>query len=968
MPSNRKFFESFTGTCPSAQTDLARRSAFRLLATAGSVLGLCAGLAQAQEPSYSTFTSFTPLQSINGQGGWIATNANWDEEIVNLSGNKVWRVSNSFVTGSFQDQPIAPGTNLYAGESGSNHDLDNAGPVTNRFYASFDFWSVTGGPQSGLNLTISPDCGTGKRQSFVNITDSGTGLKIGFFDTQDNHPATNPNGGFEFTQVALGLSYGDVHSIAFDITFVDGNMIDGGGFVNGNDIVDVYVDGSLVHTGTTWESYYWTTTEGQTAPTKQAIDTLLFRLSTGGGPVGDGLYIDNVFLSDGPPDCLVTPDAIYGGGNDNGSYTIDRQGSVELGLRGKLRYPASNIFNSNGDGTYTFQTGTGGGPAGNSEWSFEWSVNTDYDGMSGNNLDQYTYEIGMDNDPGPGTDYLIFDPITPGEFLPYTVPAGPTVFWDHSMGDNSTPNGGGVEAADGPTYANNLAIYNVAQQSWKPIFYQNTAPYSWNPNVTGRYEYYLAAFDSGGSEVARTAISIVVVDGLTLALEASDCQDDFDIGTPGLQVAMELWLRNPDDVDVTGYQAFLEFDTMDLMYEGSLSAYSSSPFPAHFQPTAIAETATGELRLDGSILGGAPNPVSGDALLATLVFTAMDECDLVSVQFDSTPPASFQSELSFGGSPQITLLADSPMILADDTDPMLVGTPVSFNHPADAGSCTQGTVFFNAPTATDNCDLTPTVVCTPPSGSIFPVGMTTVTCTATDDCGNQSTSTFVVNVTPTNAIDVVVQLTGSMPTTRCIHFMADCMSSTDVQLSFVGTAPAVATATIEVPCFAGAFMDLCAKDEQHTKWANTGLMVVGTKYQTTAPLVLDGGDTDNDGDVDINDVTLFLAQFGNPASAGGCMWDGSTRDADFNNNTVVGTTDYNFFAPVWLTSSGCVCSLLGTGGFGSGSLLSSIRVNDARTRAADLSGDGIVDYRDVEVFEVRYGLSGELSARMRAAK
>ena len=39
---------------------------------------------------------------------------------------------------------------------------------------------------------------------------------------------------------------------------------------------------------------------------------------------------------------------------------------------------------------------------------------------------EFTYELGMDADPGPGTDFLVFDPITPGIAAP---------FFDHSIGD-----------------------------------------------------------------------------------------------------------------------------------------------------------------------------------------------------------------------------------------------------------------------------------------------------------------------------------------------------------------------------------------------------------------------------------------------------------------------------------------------------------------------------------------------------
>ncbi|KAF0190248.1 MAG: hyalin, partial [Gammaproteobacteria bacterium] len=54
------------------------------------------------------------------------------------------------------------------------------------------------------------------------------------------------------------------------------------------------------------------------------------------------------------------------------------------------------------------------------------------------------------------------------------------------------------------------------------------------------------------------------------------------------------------------------------------------------------------------------------------------------------------------------------------------------------------------PTATDNCPGV-SVVSTPPSGSVFPKGTTTVTSVATDAAGNQTTRTFTVTVNDTEA-------------------------------------------------------------------------------------------------------------------------------------------------------------------------------------------------------------------------
>ena len=83
---------------------------------------------------------------------------------------------------------------------------------------------------------------------------------------------------------------------------------------------------------------------------------------------------------------------------------------------------------------------------------------------------------------------------------------------------------------------------------------------------------------------------------------------------------------------------------------------------------------------------------------------------------------------------QVRCLADRPptlvvpgSITADATTP--VGTPVTFAVSVD-----------------DDHDPAPTLLCAPSSGSMFPIGTTTVTCTAADDGGNSASASFTVTV------------------------------------------------------------------------------------------------------------------------------------------------------------------------------------------------------------------------------
>jgi len=74
-----------------------------------------------------------------------------------------------------------------------------------------------------------------------------------------------------------------------------------------------------------------------------------------------------------------------------------------------------------------------------------------------------------------------------------------------------------------------------------------------------------------------------------------------------------------------------------------------------------------------------------------------------------------------------------------------------------------GTVVnYDSPLATDDVDGAFTAICEPPSDSIFPLGETTVTCTATDIAGNPAIPTsFIVTVVDTTA--PVITLLGENP-------------------------------------------------------------------------------------------------------------------------------------------------------------------------------------------------------------
>ncbi len=66
---------------------------------------------------------------------------------------------------------------------------------------------------------------------------------------------------------------------------------------------------------------------------------------------------------------------------------------------------------------------------------------------------------------------------------------------------------------------------------------------------------------------------------------------------------------------------------------------------------------------------------------------------------------------------------------------------------AATGPGDESIVFFNV-TASGGCDGSPSVSSYPPSGSVFPLGTTVVTSTASDSCGGSTNCNFTITVTP----------------------------------------------------------------------------------------------------------------------------------------------------------------------------------------------------------------------------
>jgi exo-beta-1,3-glucanase (GH17 family) len=108
-----------------------------------------------------------------------------------------------------------------------------------------------------------------------------------------------------------------------------------------------------------------------------------------------------------------------------------------------------------------------------------------------------------------------------------------------------------------------------------------------------------------------------------------------------------------------------------------------------------------------------------------------------------TAPAAFEHVVTVTASGD--LFDNRDFGNADQTAPELAAVAdVTIDTTDPAGMA----VAFDLPAATDAVDSNPAVECTPPSGTLFPVGSTVVTCTARDRAGNSSSRSFHAMVRP----------------------------------------------------------------------------------------------------------------------------------------------------------------------------------------------------------------------------
>jgi hypothetical protein len=117
---------------------------------------------------------------------------------------------------------------------------------------------------------------------------------------------------------------------------------------------------------------------------------------------------------------------------------------------------------------------------------------------------------------------------------------------------------------------------------------------------------------------------------------------------------------------------------------------------------------------------------------------------------DTGPSARYSAPMVFDGncsatdSDGYTANGSFKVTVKDTTPPEITGVPA--DQTVKATSSSGAVVTYTSPTAKDKVNGNVTVNCSPASGATFPLGTTTVNCSATDTKGNTAKASFKVSV------------------------------------------------------------------------------------------------------------------------------------------------------------------------------------------------------------------------------
>ncbi|MEY2714907.1 MAG: hypothetical protein RIT24_1250, partial [Planctomycetota bacterium] len=411
---------------------------------------------------------------------------------------------------------------------------------------------------------------------------------------------------------------------------------------------------------------------------------------------------------------------------------------------------------------------------------------------------------------------------------------------------------------------------------------------------------------------------------------------------------------------ISGAGLSVAFDAAKLQFV-SATPVAGGPFSSG--SVVSSDNTAGTLRYTLA-LGSGQSATQSAANLVDITFSPVlgaEACGTAGLVSFGTV-SSVGTSLSYsGGGSQSPVVSNLGAIYLDQTAPVITNAFADTSLAADAGTIAGAAVTAPSVTAFDACanESRPVSLSIALAGGgtvtswpvRFPVGVSTITWSSTDQAGNTATDVHTVTVANYQLLDVAVGFVGVIQGTssRQIRVTAGGQVSLHT-VNLTGSSGSVAG--VQVPVAAG-YPCLAVKCPSHSVTDAMAASVSGVRYAATASLPQ--GDCNDDDMVEIFDYAIFVSQRGAGKAADAI--------ANFNGDAAVGNADFTFIALNFF-ASGETC----TPGFDEPTPRERISVKDLRRAGyghlavADLNRDGWVDLRDMQMYMQGAGMQGTIGA------
>ena len=273
-----------------------------------------------------------------------------------------------------------------------------------------------------------------------------------------------------------------------------------------------------------------------------------------------------------------------------------------------------------------------------------------------------------------------------------------------------------------------LSVKSLLGAAAGPITVTDTLPAGWS----------FVATESGGNGWSCSAAAEVVT-----------CTHAATLGNLE-ETSFPLTATVPSDLAASG--------PVTRMNSASVASSTPDPEPGNntaSDSTTVVDSSPPSVDVPGNIVRSNDPGVT----TAVVTYTATSDDNYPGETLSCNPPSGTAFPL---GTTTVTCTATdtsnnttskSFLVTVNDTEPPSITVPANITKSNDPGLASAVATY--TPTVSDNAPGV-TAACSPPSGTAFPLGTTTVNCTATDGAGNTASKSFQVTVNDTEPPSITV--------------------------------------------------------------------------------------------------------------------------------------------------------------------------------------------------------------------